>query len=103
MLTYIGRRLLLMIPTLFGILLINFCIVQVAPGGPVEQMIYRVRHGGSDATSRVSGVGQREAASGGYNPAAYLKNVDSPKVSKYRGAQGLDPELIEQIEKQFGF
>lgn len=90
---YIIRRLLLMIPTLFGIMLINFAIVQVAPGGPVEQTIARIQ--GLDtggASSRISGSGQSE-----------VRAASSSQNSKYRGAQGLDPELIAKIERLYGF
>ena len=86
MLAYIVRRLLLIIPTLFGILLINFLIIQAAPGGPVEQMIANLEGFEGSATSRVSGGGG-EVASG----------------SNYRGAQGLDPDIIKEIEKMYGF
>jgi microcin C transport system permease protein len=57
MLAYIIRRLLLMIPTLFGIMVINFLIIQAAPGGPVEQMILKIKGTGVSATERVSGEG----------------------------------------------
>ena len=57
MLAYILRRILLIVPTLFAIILVNFVIVQAAPGGPVEQTILRIRHSELDATSRISGVG----------------------------------------------
>jgi len=98
MAAYVLRRLLLMIPTLFGIMVVNFIIVQAAPGGPVEQVIARIKGHDMGATARFSGSpaavanmanggGQAEAAGG----------------SKYRGAQGLPPEIIKQIEKQFGF
>lgn len=86
MLAYIVRRLLLIIPTLFGILLINFLIIQAAPGGPVEQMIANLE-GFEGATSRISGSMQGEVASG----------------STYRGAQGLDPDIIAEIERMYGF
>lgn len=86
MLAYIVRRLLLIIPTLFGILLINFLIIQAAPGGPVEQMIANLE-GFEGATSRISGSSQGEVASG----------------SSYRGAQGLDPDIIAEIERMYGF
>ena len=94
MLAYIIRRLLLVIPTLFGIMVINFAIIQFAPGGPVEQAIAEWQGQGVDATRRFSGAGsdvQGGGASGGDG------------VSKYRGAQGLRPEIIAQIEKQYGF
>ncbi len=86
MLAYIFRRLLLIIPTLFGILLINFIIIQAAPGGPVEQMIAKLE-GFEGATSRIAGGGTEVAVAG----------------SNYRGAQGLDPELIAEIERLYGF
>ncbi|HWR80248.1 MAG TPA: microcin C ABC transporter permease YejB [Pseudomonas sp.] len=90
MLAYILRRLLLIIPTLFGILLINFIIIQAAPGGPVEQMIAKLE--GFDAatggaTGRISGGGSEVSAGS----------------SNYRGAQGLDPELVAEIEQMYGF
>lgn len=95
MFAYIVRRLLLVIPTLFGIMLINFAIVQFAPGGPVEQAIATWQGHAVEATSRFSGRG------------ADLQNnqptAGGSGVSKYRGAQGLRPEIIAQIEKQFGF
>lgn len=86
MLAYIVRRLLLIIPTLFGILLINFIIIQAAPGGPVEQMIAKLE-GFDGATSRIAGGGAEVSVAG----------------SNYRGAQGLDPELVEEIERMYGF
>lgn len=90
MLAYIIRRLLLIIPTLFGILLINFLIVQAAPGGPVEQMIAKLEGfdaAAGGATGRISGGGSE---------------VGSADAS-YRGAQGLDPDLIAEIERMYGF
>ena len=97
MLAYIARRLLLVIPTLFGIMVVNFVIVQAAPGGPVEQIIARIQGTAVSATARVGGGGGAEA--GGSGPAA---PSEGPK-SAYRGAQGLDPRFIAQIEQQFGF
>lgn len=89
--SYILRRLLLMIPTLLGIMVINFMIVQAAPGGPVEQLIFKLEGHDSNATgNRVSGVGgetRNQTASNG----------------QYRGSQGLDPEMIAEIEKMYGF
>ena len=90
MLAYIIRRLLLIVPTVLGILLINFIIIQAAPGGPVEQMIAKLEGfdaAAGGATGRVSGGGSEVAMAG----------------SSYRGAQGLDPELIEEIERLYGF
>lgn len=95
MLAYIIRRLLLMIPTLFGIMIINFGIVQFAPGGPVEQAIAEWQGYAVDATSRFAGTGAD--IQGGES------NIATGGVSKYRGAQGLRPEIIAKIEKQFGF
>ena len=93
MIGYITRRLLLMIPTLLGILLINFAIVQAAPGGPVEQMIVKLTTpGASGAADRLGGAG--DLASAGTGASAQ---------SGYRGAQGIDPELIADIKKQYGF
>jgi microcin C transport system permease protein len=86
MLAYIFRRLLLIIPTLFGILLINFIIIQAAPGGPVDQMIAKLE-GFDGATSRIAGGGAEVSVAG----------------SNYRGAQGLDPELVAEIERMYGF
>ncbi len=92
---YIIRRLLFIIPTLFGIMLLNFIIVQAAPGGPVEQMIVRLTDITSDATARVSGAGGSDT--GGKEAASMRGN------STYRGGRGLDPEIIAQIEKMYGF
>jgi len=91
---YIIRRLLLMIPTLFGIMLINFAVVQIAPGGPVEQMLARMQGLDSGATSRIGGSSQGEVRN---------LNVSSNQNTKYQGAQGLDPELVDKIEKLYGF
>ncbi len=65
MLAYITRRVLLMIPTLFGIMVINFFIVQAAPGGPVEQLIAQIQGRAVEATARVSGAGGGEVQQGG--------------------------------------
>jgi microcin C transport system permease protein len=83
---YIVRRLLLIVPTLFVIMLVNFLVVQVVPGGPVERIIAQIEHGGLAATGRVAGAGVELASS-----------------ETYRGRQGLDPEFIAQLERQFGF
>lgn len=86
MLAYLLRRLLLIVPTLLGILVINFVIIQAAPGGPVEQMIAKLE-GFEGATSRIGGGGAEVAVAG----------------ATYRGAQGLDPALIAEIERLYGF
>ncbi|PWC34138.1 microcin C ABC transporter permease YejB [Azospirillum sp. TSO35-2] len=98
MLAYIIRRLLLIIPTLFGIMVINFLIVQIAPGGPIEQMIARVQGTAVEATSRIGGT-----AGGDANTAQRQNQAGGDTGSKYRGAQGLDPAFIKQLEKEFGF
>jgi microcin C transport system permease protein len=96
MLAYIIRRVLLMIPTLFGIMVINFVIVQAAPGGPVEQLIAQIQGRAVEATARVSGGGGGEVQQGGAAPRG-------AEGSRYRGAQGLDPEFIKQIQRLYGF
>ncbi len=93
MLAYIARRILLMIPTLFGIMLIAFVIVQFAPGGPVERIIAQLQ-GNEAGSSRVSGGG------GDFSSAA---RAQATGQSAYRGAQGIDPEFIAELNKQFGF
>ncbi len=99
MLAYIARRLLLMIPTLFGIMLANFVIVQAAPGGPIEQMIAKIKGQGVEATARISGTATGETGRAGQT----REGTQSAETSKYRGARGLDPEFIRQLEKQYGF
>ncbi|ASY64968.1 Oligopeptide transport system permease protein OppB [Sinorhizobium sojae CCBAU 05684] len=87
---YILRRLLLMIPTIVGIMAISFAVVQFAPGGPVEQVIADLTSAaGSD---RLSGTGGDLLQGGG-----------GDEGGSYRGAQGLDPDFIAKLEKQFGF
>jgi microcin C transport system permease protein len=100
MTAYIVRRLLLMIPTLFGIMLVSFLVVQFAPGGPVERVIAQLSGSDTGATSRISGSqGGDFGARGQLRAGAQMDAVSS----KYRGAQGLDPEFIKSLEKQFGF
>ncbi|HWB45034.1 MAG TPA: microcin C ABC transporter permease YejB [Hyphomicrobiaceae bacterium] len=96
---YLLKRLLLIFPTLFGIMLVSFAVVQFAPGGPVERVIAQVTGTEVSATARIGG-GQGDGL-GGQN--ARTSQVASEVTSKYRGAQGLDPEFIKQLEKQFGF
>jgi microcin C transport system permease protein len=93
MFAYIARRLLFMIPTLFGILLINFAIVQFAPGGPVERILAQLQGLDAGATAHFGGGGETG------NTGAGTGDISS----KYRGAQGLDPKFIAELEKQFGF
>jgi len=100
MLAYIVRRLLLIIPTLFGIILLNFAIIQFAPGGPVEQMIAQVQGTAVDATSRVSGgLGD----GGGQGVDQLQGDATTSFESKYRGARGLPPEFIAELEQLVGF
>ena len=94
MISYLIRRALLIIPTLFGIMLLNFVIIQFAPGGPVENTIAKLQGIDVNATERVSG-GSKDSL-----------NIQDNMVignSKYVGAQGLDPEIIAEIEKMYGF
>jgi microcin C transport system permease protein len=100
---YLLKRLLLVIPTLFGIMLFSFIIIQFAPGGPVEQMIAQLTGTSSSIISRMGGGGG-DALGGGNNATAQLGQGAADGItSKYRGAQGLDPAFIKSLEKQFGF
>ena len=87
---YILRRLLLIVPTLFGIMLINFVLVQFVPGGPIEQIIAQLEEA-SAATDRISGGGG-EVMGGG-----------SGSEEGYQGARGLPQDFIEDLEREFGF
>ncbi|MCI0429298.1 MAG: microcin C ABC transporter permease YejB [Rhodospirillales bacterium] len=98
MFAYIVRRLLLMIPTLFGIMVINFVIIQAAPGGPIEQMIAQIKGQAGGALERVTGAGGELAVG-----AQQQLQTATDQASKYRGAQGIPPELIKELERQFGF
>ena len=100
MFAYSLRRLLLIIPTLLGIMLVNFIVVQAAPGGPVDQMIAQIKGKAVDATARISGTSQGEISTDGNQQRSATSNQS---VSKYRGARGLDPALIKEIEKLYGF
>src|SRR3954471_3416046 len=99
MLAYIIRRLLLMIPTLFGIMVLNFLIIQAAPGGPVEQMIQKIKGTGVSATDRVSGEGSELLSA----RAQSTQSASQAGSRVYRGAQGLDPQFIKRLEKMYGF
>ncbi|SBW12309.1 putative oligopeptide transporter subunit; permease component of ABC superfamily [uncultured Alphaproteobacteria bacterium] len=96
MLAYVVRRLLLIPLTLLGIIAVNFVFVQLAPGGPIEQILARLEGQTTDATARFSGTGAAETA----RPAP---GQGSSLSSKYRGAQGLDPAFIAHLEHQMGF
>ncbi len=100
MTAYIVRRVLFMIPTMFGIMLVAFVVVQFAPGGPVEQVIAKLSGAETGATSRISGSASGDFAGRGLAQGA---SAADSAGSKYRGAQGLDPEFIKKLEKQFGF
>ncbi len=97
---YILRRVLLMIPTILGIMFISFVVVQFAPGGPVERIIAQLQGTDVSATERISGGGSDFA---GQQQAGNSGSPDAAIGSKYRGAQGLPPEFIKELEKQFGF
>ncbi|MDH3740114.1 MAG: microcin C ABC transporter permease YejB [Hyphomicrobiales bacterium] len=97
---YILKRLLLMIPTLLGIMLISFVIIQFAPGGPVERVLAQLQGTDVGGTARIGGSSGGEVGAG-TQPGAGAGSGGS--TFKYRGAQGLDPEFIKSLEKQFGF
>ena len=93
---YLVRRILLIFPTLFGIMLINFAVIQIVPGGPVEQMIAQMTGTAVESTARFSGGGEGEL-----NSSFDASSFDDGD-SKYRGAQGLDPDIIKEIEVMYG-
>ena len=93
MIAYIARRLALIVPTLIGIMLISFVIIQFAPGGPVERVMAQLQGLDQGATGRFTGAGGDTAA------AQAAQNIES----RYRGRQGLDEELVKELNKQFGF
>ncbi len=93
---YLVRRVLLIFPTLFGIMLINFAVIQIVPGGPVEQMIAQMTGTAVESTARFSGGGEGELNSS-FDTSSF-ENGDS----KYRGAKGLDPDIIKEIEVMYG-
>jgi microcin C transport system permease protein len=93
---YLIRRILLIFPTLFGIMLINFAVIQIVPGGPVEQMIAQMTGTAVESTARFSGGGEGEL-----NSSFDASSFDDGD-SKYRGAQGLDPDIIKEIEVMYG-
>jgi microcin C transport system permease protein len=99
MTAYIIRRLLFMIPTIFGIMLVSFVVVQFAPGGPIERVIAQLSGTDTGATSRISGSPGGDFGARGATPGSVQGDINS----KYRGAQGLDPAFIKSLEKQYGF
>jgi microcin C transport system permease protein len=112
MLAYTVRRLLLIIPTLIGIMVVNFALIQTAPGGPVEQALARLQGVANDATQQISGnfggdsgnLGGSSGASGASGAAGTASGTNtSAASSRYLGAQGVRPELIAALEKKYGF
>ena len=94
MISYIVRRLLLIIPTLFGIMLLNFALTQFVPGGPIEQIIARME-GGGDVFEAISG--------GGSELQQETEGASAGAESGYVGSRGLPADFIEQLEREFGF
>jgi microcin C transport system permease protein len=99
-LAYILRRLLLVVPTLLGIMVINFAIIQAAPGGPIQRIISELSGRGAGATARLTGGGGAGEAGG---QAQQARQGGDNTLGRYRGAQGLDPAFIKDLERQFGF
>src|SRR3569833_1853880 len=97
MAAYIARRIFLMFPTLLGILFVSFVVVQFAPGGPVERVLAQLSGADTGGTSRNSGGGSD------FGPRGLVGTSADAVSSKYRGAQGRDPEFIKKLEVQFGF
>src|SRR5205823_607950 len=93
MLAYIVRRLLLIIPTLFAIMVINFAVIQAAPGGPVEQVIAELKGTAVGASARFGGGGGGDVGGG----------ASSANSNQSRGARGLDQRIIDQLKVQYGF
>ncbi|MBX9684425.1 MAG: microcin C ABC transporter permease YejB [Hyphomicrobium sp.] len=102
MAAYLLKRILLIFPTLFGIMLFSFVIIQFAPGGPVERMIAELMGHSSSVVSRMGGGGG-DGVSGAAAGAQLGGGAADAVASKYRGAQGLDPKFIKELEKQYGF
>lgn len=94
---YLFKRLLLIIPTLLGIMLFSFIVIQFVPGGPVERMIAQLQGHGVEATARFGGGG------GGADMAVGATAQSTGSNSQYRGSQGLDPEFIKELEAMYGF
>ncbi len=97
MLAYAIRRVLFMIPTLFGIMVLNFVVINLAPGGPIDQLLSQLSGQGVGVTARLTGEG------GGETQAAKPATGGNQSSSVYRGAQGLDPEFIAELERMYGF
>ena len=93
MINYILRRLVLIIPTLWAIITINFFIVQAAPGGPIDKMIGNMRGIKDSSLSNITGENNSETAT----------NTEKSDSSMTRGSRGLDKEVIEEIKRRYGF
>ncbi len=89
---YVVRRLILIIPTLLGIMIINFALTQFVPGGPIEQILANLE-GDGDVLAGITGAGGGDAAMGASGGAS----------EAYAGARGLPPEFIAELEREFGF
>jgi microcin C transport system permease protein len=100
MAAYLLKRMLLILPTMLGIMLISFVIVQFAPGGPVEQVIAKLSGSDTSISDRM-GAGSDTLGTGSQSQLG--QGAGDAVTSKYRGAQGLEPEFIKSLEKQFGF
>ncbi|MDJ0684042.1 MAG: microcin C ABC transporter permease YejB [Alphaproteobacteria bacterium] len=96
MLAYIIRRLLLIVPTLIGVMLLSFLIIQAAPGGPIDRILAEIEGTAVGALSRVT-TGEGDFVGGGDSAGG----TEEPGQS--RGSRGLDPDFVAQLEKQFGF
>ena len=92
---YILKRILLMIPTLFGVMLMTFAVIQFVPGGPIERIISQIQGTAVEATARFGGGQGGEVGSAGQTTGGV---GDMSGGIKYRGAQGLDPEFIKKQE-----
>ena len=103
MATYLLKRVLLIFPTLFGIMLFSFVIIQFAPGGPVERVIAQLMGHDSSIVNRMGGGGGDGLGGAGGAGAQLGQGAADAVSAKYRGAQGLDPEFIKSLEKQYGF
>lgn len=104
MLSYFLKRLILIIPTLFAIMVINFTLVQFAPGGPIEQIISKLNGHNTPIASQIGVSGSDFGAGGGNQTNQQALKASSASISqKYAGAQGLDPEFIASLEEEFGF
>jgi microcin C transport system permease protein len=89
---YFFKRVLLIFPTIFGIMVINFAIVQLAPGGPVDQMVARIKGNEISALSKVNSSGSD-----------FAKNTSGSTNENYASNKGIEPKLIQELEKQYGF